>query len=494
MKIGIIAKTLGVLSGLIGATMALLMVYAWIEWKTGEQTAAELQAIQALGFSAAISIGVGALQMLAGARSHNEIMRREGIAIVGLSWIQVGLLGGLPYIFSDPGLGPVAAFFESVSGFTTTGSSVMTDIEAYPRAILMWRSVTQWLGGIGILVVFVAVLSFLGAGTKSLVSQESSLNLSDSGTSRIKDLAWALLKVYVFLTSVCGVGLWFLGMSPFDAICHSMTTMATGGFSPKNASIAYYESVWIEMWLGIFMFLASLGFTLYLFVARGRWKRLRAEEEAKYYALLLFIAWLLVAWNVSHSDLGLTWSESLRIAFFNVVSISSTTGYGSGDYDQWPLFSQMLLAMLMFIGGCAGSTAGGVKMNRVILFKRIALRELVQSFRPRQVFRIKLNGVAPDERVFVTTSFFIALCFAICGAAMLLVSLFEPQLDSLSVLGCVFGTVFNIGPGFAAVGPTDNYSHLGSDTLALLSFLMILGRLEFFAMLVLFVPSLWKRY
>ncbi len=494
MKIGIIAKTLGVLSGLIGATMALLMVYAWIEWKMGEETAAELQAIQALGLSAAISIGVGTLQVLAGARSHNEIMRREGIAIVGLSWIQVGLLGGLPYIFSDPGLGPVAAFFESVSGFTTTGSSAMTDIEAYPRAILMWRSVTQWLGGIGILVVFVAVLSFLGAGTKSLVSQESSLNLSDSGTSRIKDLAWALLKVYVFLTSVCGVGLWFLGMSPFDAICHSMTAMATGGFSPKNASIAYYQSLWIEVWLGIFMFLASLGFTLYLFVARGRWKRLRAEEEAKYYALLLFIAWLLVAWNVSHSDLGLTWSESLRTAFFNVVSISSTTGYGSGDYDQWPLFSQMLLAMLMFIGGCAGSTAGGVKMNRVILFKRIALRELVQSFRPRQVFRIKLNGVAPDERVFVTTSFFIALCFAICGAAMLLVSLFEPQLDSLSVLGCVFGTVFNIGPGFAAVGPTDNFSHLGSDTLALLSFLMILGRLEFFAMLVLFVPSLWKRY
>jgi trk system potassium uptake protein TrkH len=494
MKVGIVAKTLGVLSVLIGAIMALLMFYAWVEWKVGEQTAEEWEAVLALGYSAAISIGVGALQVLGGARSQNKIMRREGIVIVGLSWVQVGMLGGLPYIFSHPGLDPIAAFFESVSGFTTTGSSVMTDIEAYPRAILMWRSVTQWLGGIGILVVFVAVLSFLGAGTKSLVSQESSLNLSDSGTSRIKDLAWVLLKVYVVLTSVCGLGLWLLGMSPFEAICHSMTTMATGGFSPKNASIAHYQSVGIEIWLGIFMFLASLGFTLYVFIARGRWKRVRAEEEAKYYALLLTCVFLLVAWNVWHSDLGLGWAGALRSAFFNVLSISSTTGFGSGDYDQWPLFSKMLLAMLMFIGGCAGSTAGGVKMNRVILFKRIALRELVQSFRPSQVFRIKLNGVAPDERVFVTTSFFIALCFAICGAAMLLVSLFEPQLDSLSVLGCVFGTTFNIGPGFAAVGPTDNYSFLGSDTLVLLSFLMILGRLEFFALLVLFVPSLWKRY
>lgn len=233
MKIGIVAKTLGVLSGLIGATMALLMVYAWIEWKLGEQTTAELQAIQALGYSAAISIGVGALQVLSGARSHNEIMRREGIVIVGLSWIQVGLLGGLPYIFSDPGLEPVAAFFESVSGFTTTGSSVMTDIEAYPRAILMWRSVTQWLGGIGILVVFVAVLSFLGAGTKSLVSQESSLNLSDSGTSRIKDLTWALLKVYILLTSICVLGLWCLGMSPFDAVCHSMTPWRLADSAPR---------------------------------------------------------------------------------------------------------------------------------------------------------------------------------------------------------------------------------------------------------------------
>lgn len=494
MNFRIIAKTLGVLSCLIGVTMAACWGYAHYLQVTDTTTDLELSASRALGISTGISVGAGILLYLSGLGSKHEILRREAIVIVGITWILVGILGALPYVFCDPGLGPFEAFFESVSGFTTTGSSVMSDIESFPKAILLWRSVTQWLGGIGILVVFVAVLSFLGVGSRSLVQQESSLNISDSGAARIREVAFILLKVYLTLSTVCCLGLIALGMPVFEAICHSMATIATGGFSPKNTSIGHYQNVWIEIWIVIFMFLASIGFMLYVFLVNRKWRRLRAEEEARYYLIMIVVVIAAIALDLRYVTEDHTYPQAIRDAFFNVVSICSTTGFAVSDYDEWPLFSEMMLMLLMLIGGCAGSTAGGIKMNRVILFSKIATAELVRTFRPHQVFRIKLNGTAPDERVFVTTSFFIAMGFAIAGAGSILVTLLEPQLDTISAFGCAFATLFNIGPGFEMVGPTDNFGFLGSDTLILLSFLMILGRLEFFALLALFVPSLWKKY
>lgn len=494
MNFRIIAKTLGVLSCLIGVTMAACWGYAYYLYSTDTATDLELSASRALGISTGISIGFGILLYLSGWGSRHEILRREAIVIVGLTWILVGVLGLFPYFFSDPGLDFFEALFESVSGFTTTGSSVMSDIESFPKAILLWRSLTQWLGGIGILVVFVAVLSFLGVGSRSLVQQESSLNISDSGAARIREVAFILLKVYLALSIACCLGLLALGMPLFEAVCHTMTTIATGGFSPKNMSIGHYQNVWIEIWIVIFMFLSSIGFMLYVFLVKRKWNRLRAEEEARYYLIMILIAIAAIALDLRYDTENHTYPQALRDAFFNVVSICSTTGFAVSDYDEWPLFSEMMLMLLMLVGGCAGSTAGGIKMNRVILFSKIAMAELVRSFRPHQVFRIKLNGTAPDERVFVTVSFFIAMGFAIAGAGSILVTLLEPQLDTISAFGCAFATLFNIGPGFEAVGPTDNFGFLGSDTLVLLSFLMILGRLEFFALLALFVPSLWKKY
>ncbi len=494
MNFRIIAKTLGVLSCLIGVTMAACWGYAHYLYSTDTATDLELAASRALGISTGISIGFGILLYLSGLGSKHEILRREAIVIVGITWILVGILGAIPYMFSDPGLNFFEALFESVSGFTTTGSSVMSDIESFPKAILLWRSLTQWLGGIGILVVFVAVLSFLGVGSRSLVQQESSLNISDSGAARIREVAFILLKVYLTLSTICCLGLIALGMPVFEAVCHSMTTIATGGFSPKNTSIGHYQNVWIEIWIVIFMFLASIGFMLYVFLVKRKWSRLRAEEEARYYLIMILIVIAAIALDLRYDTENHTYPQAIRDAFFNVVSICSTTGFAVSDYDEWPLFSEMMLMLLMLVGGCAGSTAGGIKMNRVILFSKIATAELVRSFRPHQVFRIKLNGTAPDERIFVTVSFFIAMGFAIAGAGSILVTLLEPQLDTISAFGCAFATLFNIGPGFEAVGPTDNFGFLGNDTLVLLSFLMILGRLEFFALLALFVPSLWKKY
>lgn len=494
MNLRIVIKILGILAILVGLTMGACWLYAWAEWRADEANANALSASRALGISTAISVGVGIVFYLSGWKCANEVLRREAIVIVGLSWIQVGLLGALPFYFCEPGLDPFGSIFESVSGFTTTGSSVMSDIESFPRPILMWRSVTQWLGGIGILVVFVAILSFLGVGSRSLIQQESSLNISASGTSRIRDLAFSLLKVYLTLSVLCFLGLVGLGMNVFEAICHSMTTIATGGFSPKNTSIAHYQSVWIEMWLTLFMFLSAVGFMFYIFLANRKWSRIRAEEEARYYLFLIVGVSLVIALNLLLVKDDITYGSALREALFNVVSISSTTGFGASDYDQWPLFSRLLLLVLMLIGGCAGSTAGGLKMNRIILFHKIALRELVRAFRPNQVFRIKLNGVSPEENVFITTSFLIALGFSFAGLSVLIVSMLEPSLTMFSAIGAVFGTLWNVGPGFEAVGPTDNFGFLKPATLMVLSFLMILGRLEFFALLVLFVPSLWRKY
>lgn len=497
MNLRIVFKILGILAILIGFTMGLCWLYAWSEWQRDVANGVARSAAYALGLSTAITIGAGVVMYLGGMRCPNEVLRREAIAIVGLSWIQASIFGALPFVFCAPGLDPVGAFFESVSGFTTTGASVMKEVEAFPGPILLWRSVTQWLGGIGILVVFVAVLSFLGVGSRSLVQQESSLNISASGISRIRDLAVSLLKVYLTLSLLCYLGLVYLGMGHFDAVCHSMTTIATGGFSTKNLSIAHFNSPAIEVWLTLFMFLSAIGFMFYIFVANRRWSRIRAEEEARYYLFLIVGVGFVIYTNiilVGGEAAGSGEMTIFRQTLFNVVSISSTSGFVLTDYDQFPLFSRLLLILLMLIGGCAGSTAGGLKMNRIILYAKISLRELVRSFRPNQVFRIRLNGVAPEEQVFVTTSFLIALGFAVTGLAIIVVSALEPSLDLLSVIGAVIGTLWNVGPGFGIVGPTDNFSSLDPITLVVLSFLMILGRLEFFAILALFVPSLWRKY
>lgn len=503
MNFGRLAKVLGFLTLLVGVLMLLVSAYGFVEWRRHPDISGNLAAFRSLGVSSVITLVAGCLLLACGWGVSNEFLRREALAIVGLSWFLTALFGAMPYYLFEPGEGPglgvAESFFESMSGFTTTGATIMKDIEAFPRAILLWRSVSQYLGGIGILVLFVSVLSFLGVGgRRSMMAQESSLNISESRASKIGQTAFGLLGVYLVLSVVCFIGLVALGMPVFDSVCHTFTAISTAGFSPKNDSIGHYDHLGIEIWIACFMLLGSVSFLLYILIVKRNKderdvKRIRREEEGKFYLIIVLIAVIAVALDLEVEGWG-AFLACLRECFFMVISVSTTTGFGNTDYDEWSTFSKIVLWVLMVMGGCAGSTAGGLKMNRMLLLKRLVTQELIQSFRPHQVFKIKLNGVAPDQRVMVQTSMFISIAIVIFGFSLILVSLIEPHLDFESVIGAVTGCLFNIGPGFGEVGPTDTYADLNRSTMVFLSILMAMGRLEFFAVLVLFIPSLWKKY
>jgi len=404
------------------------------------------------------------------------------------------LFGALPYLFGSPHLGFAEAFFESMSGFTTTGSTVITDLTLYPSSILLWRSLTQWLGGMGILVLFVAVLSYLGVGSKSLFRHESSGYSAGGFQSRIRETALTLWQIYVFLSILCIIGLRMLGMSTYDAITHGFTTLSTGGFSVRNESIAYYDNAWIDLWLTLFMALGGVSFMLYAWLLRGRLNRWKMEEETKAYLAIIFLAFAAIVANLIFSGTITSIGQASREVIFQVLSVMTTTGFATADYNQWPAFSKGTMILLMFIGGCAGSTAGGIKVSRVILLFKISRQELIGAFRPSQVLPLKLNGRIANESLKPQTLFFICLTGLIVAIGTVFITLFEPNLSILSSFSGAAATLFNIGPGLDALGPTCNFAGLNAPTLLLMSLLMVLGRLELFAILVLFMPSLWKKY
>jgi len=458
-------------------------------------------AMVALFQSGAIT-GVVALLMMAlgGLRgSVTKIMRREAVVVVGSGWLLSAIFGGLPYVLCSPHLNVAGAFFEAASGFTTTGSSVIVDLETWPRGILLWRAVTNWLGGIGILVLFVALLAYLGVGSKSLFQNESSYRSGEAGMARIHDTALSLLKIYGGISLVCTLGLRLLGLKWYDAVCHAMSTVSTGGFSPHNLSVGYYsgwENGWmIELWITLFMVLCSLNFLLFVVILRKNWKRFWREEDAPWFVMICLTVSLVIAGGralAGEEDLVL----AMRQALFMVVSIASTTGFGLGDYQTWPAWSQTLLALLMLMGGCAGSTSGGFKVGRLLVFLKSARHEIIRTFRPNQVFQVTVNGNRVDDAQRARTMFFLAMYLMIIAFSTLLVGIFEAHTGVTleTCAGAAIAALSNIGPGFGTVGPTSNFAHLRETTQVFLAWLMILGRLELFALLVLFFPSAWRKY
>jgi trk system potassium uptake protein TrkH len=489
MNYRLLSKLLGLLLLLLSGTMGLCLAVAWVH----EERQAGVDAVEALAVSVFLTAGVGAGLRVLGRGSGREILRKEAIAVVGLGWLVCAAFGALPYLFYQPKLGPIEAFFESMSGFTTTGATVIADLDVFPRSLLLWRSLTQWLGGLGILVLFVALLASVGVGSKALFQHEFSAKTGGGVRARIQDVAARLWQIYAGLSVMCCLGLMALGMSFYEAVCHTMTALSTGGFSTRNGSIAEFQSLGIELWVTLFMTLGGVSFMLYAWLLRRRWERWRLEEEAKgYLGLLLGVALLIAADLVLVGQHPAT--ASLRESLFQVVSIMTTSGFATTDFDQWPPLSRVLLLLLMVIGGCAGSTAGGVKVSRWILFGRIVRQQVVRAFRPNQVFSLRLNGNLVDEEANLQTVFFIALAGVTVAAGTAVVSLLEPNLDIESCLSSVLACLFNVGPGLGAVGPTHTFATLNPGTLVFLSWLMLVGRLEFFAVLVLFVPSLWRRY
>lgn len=490
----ILAKVLGLILLLLSVAMFACGLFARFDTVAGDHGA-----MMALFASGGLTFGASAVLMLAGIGKIDRIPRREAVIIVGLTWLLAGAFGALPMVLCSPHLGWCSAFFESASGFTTTGSTVIADLSQWPRGILLWRSVTQWLGGGGILVLFVAVLSYLGVGSKSLFRNESSFQTTEAGTARIRDTALLLWKIYLGLTIACLLGLRFMGMSWFNAVNHAFAAVSTGGFSPHNQSVGYYSgwgNGWlIELWITLFMLLCSLNFLIFALILMKKWKRLREEEDARWFIGLCFATALTIAAGRAMDGSAGFW-QALRESLFIVVSIASTCGFGTVDYELWPAWSRALLAMLMIVGGCSGSTAGGMKVGRLLVFLKSARHEIVRAFRPNQFFRLSVNGNTLDDAARAKTMSFIALYCMIIALSAVVVGFLEAghAIDLESCLGAVLATLSNIGPGFGSVGPTENFAHLRDATQAFLGLLMILGRLELFAILVLFVPAVWKRF
>ena len=497
MNFYLIARILGLLLALESMAMVCCGIFARVDIVPGD-----IEASSALFLSATITGGLGLLAILPGIikkTKHDKIPKREAIVIVGLGWILSSLLGGLPYYLCSPHMTPAGAFFESASGFTTTGSSVMTVIEEWPRGILLWRSATQLLGGIGILVLFVALLSYIGVSSKSLFHNESSFRSGDLGLARIQDTAWMLLRIYLWLVVICLIGLHAMGLTWFNATCHAFTTISTGGLSPHSASIGFYSdwgNAWlIETWLIVFMTLGSLNFLLFIVILRRNWKRVLQEEDARWFlGICAIVIFMITAGRCYHEGISLL--NAFRESAFTVVSIASTTGFGTVDYNVWPTWAKVLIACLMLLGGCSGSTSGGLKVGRLIVFAKSARNEIIKTFRPSQVFRVIVNGNTIDDTQRARVMFFLTLYFMIAIAATAIVGFLEAGtgISLESCAGTVLATLSNIGPGFDAVGPTMNFAELREPTKIFLGWIMILGRLELFALLVIFIPTLWKKY
>jgi trk system potassium uptake protein len=460
-----------------------------------------LSALVAAGFGdgdAAALLGAAAITALVGGTARvttgieGDLSIREGYAVVSCAWLAVALAGALPYLFAGVVESPTAAFFESVSGFTTTGATVFADIESLPRGILFWRALTQWLGGMGIIVLGIAILPFLGVGGMQLFRAEVPGPTPERLQPRITQTAKLLWLVYAGLTATQAL-LWMLGGAPaFDAVLHALTTLSTGGFSPHNASLAAYDSAYIHYVTILFMYIAGVNFALHFRALTGQPGRYLGDSEWKFFTLVLAGATVLIAGSVARAGLyaGAGFEQAFRDALFQVVAIGTTTGYASADYELWPVAPQVLLLLLMLMGGMAGSTAGGMKAIRVLVLFRHALTELRHSIHPRAVLvtRVGRRAIANPELLNILA--FILLFFMLFGAGVL--GLAALGFDLTTAVGAAASAIGNIGPGLGDVGPTDHYGWMGAAPQLLLAFLMLAGRLELFTVLLLLHPALWR--
>ena len=440
-----------------------------------------------------ITLAAGGLSVALG--RGGEIRRREALAVVATMWIAAGLFGGLPFVLTGAIPSPAGAFFEAVSGFTTTGATVIEDIDAQPLVVLYWRSMTQWLGGMGIIVLFLAVFPTLGVGSRHLFRFEVPGPITEGLQPKIRSTALTLWGLYALLTGVEFLLLVAADMSPFEAMNHAFTTMATGGFSTRGASVAAFDSAAIEWIITGFMALAGINFGLLFMVQQGKFKKALGSEELWFYLGILGFTTLVLFIQVrSPEGVGAT----LRDAAFTAVSLATTTGYVTADADTFPNFSRVLLLTIMVVGGMAGSTAGGTKVSRVMILLRAARHEIHRVFRPQAVFSMKMDGKKVDDRVVRGVLAFFFLAVLISVFAVLALSLYDagsgsPNDRLVTHISAVIACLFNIGPGMASAGGTESFAFLPGSALTLLALLMILGRLEFYALLVLLLPGFWRR-
>ena len=446
---------------------------------------------RALALSAGITAAFGAAMMLAGRGAGGELYRREGILIVVGGWVFASLFGALPYLLTGMLSHPMDAVFEAASGFTTTGATVLTDIEAQGRGVLFWRSFTQWLGGMGIIVLFVALLPELGPGARYLYKLEVPGPTAEALRPRIRDTAQVLWRIYALLTVAQTSLLMLGGLDLYDALTHTFTTLSTGGFSPENESIAAFTSPFVHLVIIVFMVIAGGNFSLYYGLRKGKGLNLLKDVEYRLYLMILGGATLAIAWDLWRSD---TYEPSGRLlldAAFQTASIMTTTGFASADFQTWPNLSRMLLVALMFVGGCAGSTSGSMKVMRMVVGLKAAFREVRLIFSPNTIIAVIVGGKAvPDPVVRSVMGFFI-LFLTSWGLGTLLLTIAGSGLVTAGT--AAIATLGNIGPGLEAVGPVQNFSFFTPLEKFLMILLMWLGRLEVYSIMALVTLRFWRR-
>ncbi len=476
-----IARLLGILMMVLALVMATSII-----WTIYYQESATTQAFV---FSSTLTFLSGFGLYFPGRKEQGSIGRREALFVVTASWFLTGIFGALPFMFDGAFTNFADAFFETVSGFTTTGSTVLTNIESLSHGLHYWRTLTHWLGGMGIVVLFIAIFPQLGVGAKHLFKSEVPGPITEGLKPKIKETASTLWKIYLGLTvAECGL-LYFAGMDFFDSVCHSFATLATGGYSTKNASIAHYNSVTIDLIITVFMFFAGINFSLYYLFIKGNFTAMFKDKEFRVYVTIVAAATIVIALSILtiHSN----FFTALRYAVFQVIAIVTTTGFGTDNFDVYPPFAKLLLVTLMFIGGSAGSTAGGMKISRIMVVSKAAFIEIYKVFRPQAFRAVKIGAsVMSDDVTKSIFGFFVIFVFVFVFGSLFMGLL---GLDVVTATTSVVATLANIGPGLAKVGSIENFAFIPTVGKIFLSLCMILGRLELYTVLVLLVPDFWKR-
>lgn len=420
--------------------------------------------------------------------ASRKIRPADGFLVVGSAWLIVSIIGAIPYVVAGV-LGLEDAFFESVSGFTTTGSTVIPDVTVVPHALLLWRAMTQWVGGMGIILFTIAILPLLGIGGMQLFKAEVPGPVADKVQPRLASTARSLWAIYVGLTGLEWIALRLAGVDGFEAICHAFTTLATGGFSTRNTSVGEMGLPAVEWIVTLFMLLAGINFVLHFKILTGRWREVLRDAELRYFLGVVVVATAVVTVLLHHPGQAIL--ETLRVASFGVVSILTTTGYVSVDFELWPQLALLVLLILMVLGGMSGSTGGGIKSLRALLSFRSLKVMMQRLIHPHAVRPVKFGGVVVPEAVlsgiwaFLTAYALLTLLGAAVVAAY--------GYDLLTSLSSAVTAIGNVGPGLGEVGAYDNFAHFPALAKIVLAFLMLFGRLEIFTLLVLFMPSFWRR-
>jgi len=442
--------------------------------------------------SSTVTLLIGTFFRLLGMEEYEKpIGKRESFLVVALAWVVLSLFGMLPYYLS--GVIPTVsdAYFETMSGFTTTGSTIILDIDAVPKGLLYWRSLTQWIGGIGIIVFALALLPMLGGNASFLYDAETTGITHERFRPRITQVAKRLWGTYVFVTLIlCGL-LWIGPMSLFDSVCHAMSTMSTGGYSTKQASIAYWDSPYVEYVISLFMFIGGVNFALIFFLVKGVPKKLFRDEEFRWYFVICVVFILLVASCLFFSGQIKDIEYAFRTSLFQVVSVITTTGFATVDYMNWGAFYSLVICLLMLFCACAGSTSGGIKIVRIIVLCKNAVNEFKRQVHPNAIYPVRLNdSVVPIETVTKI------LAFMFLYLAILIVSFLVLSFTGMGFeesVGSAISCMGNVGPGLGSVGPSGHFADIPVFSKWYLCFLMLTGRLELFTVLSLFMPAFWKR-